>query len=144
MQIWWCHSSTFEDTPYKVYIFLKLRAFCNYLQQSETKQTYVEMSDHCELRAWGTLSQVGVSGYIEIHLLHCITYERLTVIMLSHNDCRVWTLIIGSPLYEVSRPNVWPRRAFVTCALYYNDVQSSKIYQGVCFGDFSTMYSRYP
>ena len=94
MQIWWCHSSTFEDTPYKVYIFLKLRAFCNYFQQRKTKQTYVEMLAHCELRAWGTLSQVGVSGYIEIHLLHCTTYVQcLPIFVIALSFKKMYTLL---------------------------------------------------
>ena len=32
------------------------------------------MYHHWELRVLDTLGQVGVSGYFEIHLLHCETY----------------------------------------------------------------------
>ena len=95
MQIWWCHSSTFEDTPYKVYIFLKLRAFCNHFQQRKTKQTYVVMLDHCELRAWGTLSQVGVPRYIEIHLLHRTTYVQYLLIKWQYKNCTKVQFSVG-------------------------------------------------
>ena len=71
------HSSPFEDRPYKVYIFLKLRRFCNNFQKEKTKQVYINMYHHWELRVLGTLSQVGVSGYFEIHLLYCATYFQM-------------------------------------------------------------------
>ena len=124
MQIWWCHSSTFKDTPYNVYIFLKLRAFIS----SRGKQNkHVEMLDHCELRAWGTLSQVGVSEYIyiEIHLLHCSTYGQRH----AKRSLMSWVVILKEGLAYVAVPGLllvwqWLRtlRTFLRNAAHMSNV----------------------
>ena len=59
--------------------------------------------------------------------------------MLSHNDRGVHALVIRNIItqnycgHEVSRPNSWPRRAFVTSALYYNDNIKMFILVYICY-----------
>ncbi len=72
--IWCFNLIPRQDGPNKVYIFLKLRAFCKSFEQQGRIQPNLKMSQHCEIGVWSTLNQSEVCGHIEIHLLHHATY----------------------------------------------------------------------
>ncbi len=73
-----------QDRPHKVYIFLKLRAFCMHSQQGKGIQAHLELQQYCESWVYHTLNLGGVCGNIEIHLLQHTTYFLFLSIFVIH------------------------------------------------------------